>query len=573
MKRVSRTLRRAATCLAARFRQSPFLLLVRHFLRRMANAGGDKGNADMELGAGPLLALLVVPGAFQCLLSLNKYSSLMNYFRSLTQQDLVEASVPDKLLFIAISMAMTGLVCVLSWDRLLPNLQDFQNLVPMPIPRRTILAANTAAIAIAAAIVNVAVNAASAIMFPAFVSAAAPDHSIATGQFLIAHAAAVGSASVFAFLFIMAAQGTAAVLTNRDSHSATILTRVVLLVALVFLIPLAIETGTRLRTHQSTESLAWFPGLWFLDLYQGLQSRGATGRANLTPMAGLATGVSLAVAVASCGFLYRRRLQMGVASERSGEAAVLLRWMVVVLRFACPVRPVASAIRDFTLFGLWRSDLQRLLMLFALGSGWLVALQNLDEYPTAPLIPAFLLVLAMSVAVRMPVALASSWAFRVILDGVDLMVSAPLRQMAMFLVVVLVVVPAAVGYALTGLAWRESLIALVVVGCVSWAHVELVFGRWRQIPFTRPLEPFRQSFPATCLLQVLAFFLVVWCGIRAHSILVANPAGLAIVVGLSLVPRWWNYSQREEARLSGCADSRVSFEERNEDAIQVLNLN
>src|SRR6516225_3725848 len=116
---------------AKSFRQSlrsaaatPFGRLVAHFLQKMVRA------SDLDVGAGGLLGLLAAPGAFASLFMLEKYSTLLDspYFRNSGPRDYYVTSITDKYLFLAVAMAVTGIVSVLKWDQVLPDSQDYLNL-------------------------------------------------------------------------------------------------------------------------------------------------------------------------------------------------------------------------------------------------------------------------------------------------------------------------------------------------------------------------------------------------------------------------------------------------------------
>jgi len=151
--------------------RGPFQRLVEHFLIRLTRGGQDAASSEFELGAGALLGLLAVPGAFQCFILLDKYSSFLNWYRGRLNGDLLIKSVPDKYEFIALAMAVTGIVTVLKWDKILPDSQDYLNLAPLPVPPRRILLANILAVAIAVVVFSLDVNGLPALLFPAFVTA------------------------------------------------------------------------------------------------------------------------------------------------------------------------------------------------------------------------------------------------------------------------------------------------------------------------------------------------------------------------------------------------------------------
>jgi hypothetical protein len=138
---------------------------------RLARGERDAASSEVQLGVGALLGLLAMPGAMTSFILLDKYSTFLSWVRGRLHQDVFVVSIPDKYLFLALTMAITGIVTVLKWDKILPDSQDYLNLAPLPIRPRTVLAANAAAIAIAVVVFAVDVNAVPAILFPLFVSA------------------------------------------------------------------------------------------------------------------------------------------------------------------------------------------------------------------------------------------------------------------------------------------------------------------------------------------------------------------------------------------------------------------
>src|SRR5438477_1149405 len=86
--------------------RGPFQRLVGHFLVRLVRGGNDAASSEFELGVGGLLGLLAAPGAFSCLLLLDKYSTLLDWMRGRLRDDLYLTSLPDKYLFLSLAMAV-----------------------------------------------------------------------------------------------------------------------------------------------------------------------------------------------------------------------------------------------------------------------------------------------------------------------------------------------------------------------------------------------------------------------------------------------------------------------------------
>ena len=255
----------------------PFARLVRHFLVRLVRSEEDPSSTEVELGVGALLGLLTAPGAMASFMLLDKYSSLLNWIRGRLHQDIYIISIPDKYMFIAVAMAVTGIVTVLKWDRILPDAQDYLNLAPLPIRPRSILLANAAAIAIAVLIFAIDVNAVPSILFPLFVVSAAPPGAANFLQFTAVHALCVVSASLFTFCAVFALLGTVSALLPREAFRACSfwLRGIFLLAFLLLLISGVTGPAGLFRTLyvDPHSPVRFLPSLWFVGIYQVLQHR------------------------------------------------------------------------------------------------------------------------------------------------------------------------------------------------------------------------------------------------------------------------------------------------------------
>jgi hypothetical protein len=147
----------------------PFPRLVAHFASVILQSGQDSGASELNLGIGGILALLAAPGAFASLMLFPKYSSFLRWLSGRRRFDVYWASLPDKYFFIVFSMAVTGVVVAVKWDRIFPGRQDYANLAQLPLRSRTIFFANLTAIVLLASVFAIDVNAASTLMMPGVV--------------------------------------------------------------------------------------------------------------------------------------------------------------------------------------------------------------------------------------------------------------------------------------------------------------------------------------------------------------------------------------------------------------------
>src|ERR1700735_5163725 len=163
-----------ATSIAHRweiFRRRPFARLVRLFAARIFHGGGDDASEGLDRSIGLVLTLLALPGGFVSVLLFEKYGSLLQWMRGVTDFNPLAAALPDEYFFIVLSMVVTGAVAVWRWDSIFPDRRDYFNLVPLPISTRTIFLANLVAVLFLVGLIAVDVNAASCILFPMVVGA------------------------------------------------------------------------------------------------------------------------------------------------------------------------------------------------------------------------------------------------------------------------------------------------------------------------------------------------------------------------------------------------------------------
>ena len=137
---------------------TPFGHLIFYFLKRMFSGEDEEGVESMSLGLGVVLAFLAAPGALASLFLMDKYSTLLQFFRGQRSFDPYRASIADEYFFIVLSMTITGLVMVARWNRLFPDRRDFWNLAVLPIPIRQVFLANFAALFLLAVIFAIDVN-------------------------------------------------------------------------------------------------------------------------------------------------------------------------------------------------------------------------------------------------------------------------------------------------------------------------------------------------------------------------------------------------------------------------------
>lgn len=186
--------------------QLPFYRLVSLFVDRIFHGGGDGSEDNLDFSLGLILSLLALPGGFYSIFLFNKYGTLLQWIRGQQGFDPLAAALPDEYFFIVLSMVVTGAVAVWRWDSIFPDRRDYANLVVLPISTRLIFLGNLAAIVLLTLMLAFDVNLASAVLFPAVVSASQVTF-VYIAQFAAIHLFVVVMASIFSFFAIFAVTG------------------------------------------------------------------------------------------------------------------------------------------------------------------------------------------------------------------------------------------------------------------------------------------------------------------------------------------------------------------------------
>lgn len=552
----------------------PFARLVRHFLVRLARGERDAASSEVQLGVGALLGLLAMPGAMTCFVLLDKYSTFLSWIRGHLHQDVFVVSIPDKYLFLALTMAITGIVTVLKWDKILPDSQDYLNLSPLPIRPRTVLAANAVAIAIAVVVFAVDVNAVPAVLFPLFVSAGGELTFGAFLRFAEVHAACMLCASIFTFGAVFAILGAiSAVLPREAFRAASSWLRGTFLVAFLMLLASGVAGPASLLKHLGADPHSparFLPSLWFLGLYQVWQNRSRPVIAMLAHHALPGALAAAALAVLSYGLSYRRRFAGALEGGRrpaDRRVSAVLLWFLDL--FAAGANGFVRATHRFVVRALLRNESHRLCVAVAIGIGWLAAWQSGPL--AAPFSAAYVLIVGLRFAFEMPAGAPAAWIYRAILDPREHETLPVARRVILAFLAPAVLAPA------LALAWRydgfpTAILHVLYLLALSLCAAELQLAGYRKIPLTCPTPGFRDHLLMLCLLQFLGFELFTRAGAGMEQWMLAAP-GRLLFLPLAMLGGWyWNRQRLSDAREAGELQEGLTFENAQAPVVERLNL-
>lgn len=463
-----------------------FRALVRHFVRRLTQPASEDAG-EIEFGLGAALALLATPGVFLAIGLLDKYSSLLRWFRGKpVYVDPLPRAFADGYTLLLFSMSVTALVTIWKWDRILPDAVDRLNLGPLPVSQRRVFLASLTAIAMVVGVFILDVNAGSLIVYPMVVMAERMFSEFL--RLLIAHLVAVGAGSVFAFCACFSVMGVLMlVIPARVFPAVSVLARAVLAGGVLAMW----VTGVG-------------PARWFRAMYYPLS--GLEGDAWL---AVLALAASIGVALAAYAFGYRRGMEGRLARE-SRPLRFSLRWGAT---------PIERAAFPFTLRGLWRDEALSLLVVSAVMTSIVVGVRA-RSWTYVPLYVGYAMTVSVYVAMQSAVLPASNWIFRLLAVGVDDAMYRVARRVICLHVGLLVVLPA---------LFLAPLVALATA-CLCFILTEALLFDFRAIPFTLRPEGFRNTRVLHMFLGVIGLAIVPWIGAWVSQ----RPARLAALLAVAL---------------------------------------
>ena len=520
---------------------TPLQRLIFHFLKRMFSGEDEEGEESMSVGLGVVLAFLAAPGALASLFLLDKYSTLLQWFRGQRHFDPYRASIPDEYFFIVLSMTITGLVMALRWNRLFPDRRDFWNLAVLPIPIRQIFLANFTALFLLAVVFAIDVNAVSTIFFPAFVT-------MSDGSFRAffhkagAHAAAVLSASLFSFFAVFALVGVLMLVSPpRWFRTISVAARTALVIALLveFISNIVVQLlSGRLPGHAGGYA-QFLPPFWFLRIYRG------TGAG----MALTALAVSIVIAIAAYSLCYRRHfLRLAESLDTLGASRYRSRLPSPGWLFRSQWERACNL---FAWKVLLRNERHVVLLGAYLGIGLVMSASV--NLLSLPLFTAFFLISGLRFVFDVPASVAANWVFRV---APEFPHPTPRALARRFLLCA--VLPWQIAFPLP---WQA--IALNVL--FSALAIELLVRGFRKIPFTCSSKPetSQMVIRVVGLILTILVLIPILTGIERWALGSQSRFGFLIV--LTVAALWI-------ARGENPGEEPILFEERPAAAFELLKL-
>jgi pimeloyl-ACP methyl ester carboxylesterase len=498
--------------------QRPFRILFRHFLFRLLDFEILSRGGDLEQLMIQFAALLGAFNLVVVILAAPRYG-----ISTLSRSVLLVRAWSDEEFLIATTIAVVGMLMVLAWDALLPDLRDALVLGVLPLRTRSIALAKVSAIGCVIFLAALVVN-----FFSGFAYAliASPDAGVvAVVRSFCAYWLTMFSAAAFTACFLLTLQGVCAQIVGyrffiRISSLLQFLAFFIILAAYFLKPPLASPEG--LSASGSRAWLQFVPSYWFLGLFHVLNGTPSTIFQALALRAGKALLCFGTLAAVAFALAYWRTTRQIVEQPDISPATTGARFRIgkTIARILFET-PLDRAVFLFIARGLTRSRKHRLLFALYAGIGLALGLAYTESLlhgewrqnwaqPNAPLLVASLVVIffaifGMRLVFALPLALPANWAFRVTA------VQSPRRY---FLAVrkslyVLAAFPLWIAWGVLLLAiWpgRPVLLHVLVMALACVVIVERSLAGFRKIPFTCSYLPGKANLKVTLALYGSAIF-------------------------------------------------------------------
>jgi hypothetical protein len=500
--------------------QGAYPVLVRHFARRFFDSEivSSKGNLfDTAATAASLLGAASVVVAY--------VTTVRHWMLTSRTPEYVREAMAwaDREFLISLSMALVGAVAVLTWQSVFPDRRDCLILSALPLTASQIIAAKITAIGGLFAVTTFSVNAATGFFFP-LATARTMTFSEAL-RLYSSHAAALGSASAFVFLAVLAAQGLLANLLpfrlfQRWSAWVQLLALFSILF-LFFMIP-PISSPSAIVRPENRAAALWLPSFWFVGLYQKCLGTSLPLIDELANRALAGLLISGFAAVLLYALAYRRVIRKTIEESGAVGESGRSRW-IWVGRIVDKV-VVKTATERAAFHFIWRTMARsrgHRLMLAAYASIGLVYLadgiaglvktagghalmQPNAQLSALPLILPFFVLLGLRALFAIPVEPQANWIFRLTDAGHPGQYVRAARKLMLMAGVMPV---CALALPVYGLLWGWRIAVFHVLMCLlaSMATLELLMAGFRKVPFTCPYMPGKGNLKVTFGVYVILF--------------------------------------------------------------------
>jgi len=481
-------------------KHSQFYVLLKHFVLRMFNNDILKYENQGRERVIVVLTILTIAGGYVT------HKLLVGYLFPALSGAGIDTIWVKKTVFLTLTMALTGIITVFSWENIFPDRKDYMNLLVLPVKMRTLFAAKFFSLLIFVGLLSIAFNIFSLFIFTFYL---APLTKVNLFYFGFTHFITNFLANLFMFLVAACIQSIFTILLkNRLLRKLSNIIQAVLLVGFISIIVWLPQISSFLpRAKERLSSfLYYFPPLWFTGIYEKMTgSRDVVFNPHVL-IAVTAIFITTAIYLVSFPISFKRFLSSGSSGGRK-KSLVVQRMIRLARQAFDPVflrHPVQRGMFYFVCQALKRSRKHQLqlvtymalptayiiadLVYFHSRSGWsYFRVPNFFLVGTS-LIFYFFLAAGLRMIVRHPIMLRANWIFQLTEIKEKKNYIKGLKKAMLFLLGFPLFIGLFIFYFYCW-GFRLALFHSLYSAAIFLLLVEMFFNTYKKIPFAGEFEP------------------------------------------------------------------------------------
>lgn len=477
-----------------------FYVLLRHFVLRMFNNDILKYENQGRERVIVVLTILTMAGGYVT------HKLLVGYLFPALSGASIDTIWVKKTVFLTLTMALTGIITVFSWENIFPDRKDYLNLLVLPVKKRTLFAAKFFSLLIFVGLLSIAFNIFSLFIFTFYL---APLVKVNFFYYGFSHLITNFLANLFVFLAVACLQSIFTILfKNRLLRKLSNLIQAVLLVGFISIIVWLPQINSFLphAMERLSSFIYYFPPLWFTGIYEKM-----TGSSDIVfnphvMIALTAIIITSALYLVSFPISFKRFLSSG--SNWGRKKSLLVERMIRLARQSFDSvflrHPVQRGMFYFVCHALKRSRKHQLqlvtymalpaayiiadLVYFHSRSGWSSFRVPNFFLVGASLIFYFFLAAGLRMIVRHPIMLGANWIFQLTEIKEKKHYMKGLKKAILFLLGMPLFIGIFIFY-LYCWGFRLALFHSVYSAAIFLFLVEVFFNTYKKIPFAGEFEP------------------------------------------------------------------------------------
>jgi hypothetical protein len=477
-----------------------FYVLLRHFVLRMFNNDIIKYENQGRERVIVVLAILTMAGGYIT------HKLLVGYLFPALSGVGIDTIWVKKTIFLTLTMALTGIITVFSWENIFPDRKDYMNLLVLPVKMKTLFAAKFFSLLIFVGLLSAAFNIFSLFIFTFYL---APLAKVNLFYFGFSHLFTNFLANLFVFLAAACIQGIFTILLkNRILVKLSNIIQAVLLVGFISIIVWLPQINSFLPTAKEKLSsfFYYFPPIWFTGIYEKMTGSSDVVFIPHVLIAVTAIIITTALYLVSFPISCKRFLSSWSTSGRKKSPlvqgmsrfarrsfdSIFLRHPVQrgIFYFVCQAlkRSRKHQLQLVTYMALPTAYIMADLVYFRTRSGWSYFRAPNFFLVGASLIFYFFLAAGLRMIVRHPIMLRANWIFQMteIKDKKHYLKG--LKKAVLFLLGLPLFIGLFIFY-LYCWGFRLALFHSLYSAAIFLLLVEVFFNTYKKIPFAGEFEP------------------------------------------------------------------------------------